>query len=154
MPQPWIRSLVAAGLVIGSAVLAGCSSRSGKVPVTGSVLVDGAPGSLTVLTFWPEDPNAPAGTGGRVMADEKGQFVIGEKEKDTGLMPGNYKVTFSRFVDRNGKAVHGGGKKNEADSEVPSKESIPEKYRDRASTPASAQVSSSSTEFRFEIATK
>ena len=68
------------------------------------------------------------------MTDDKGQFAIGDKESDTGLLPGNYKITFSRFVDSKGRAVHGGGKKSESDSEVPSKESIPEKYRDRTTT--------------------
>jgi hypothetical protein len=154
VPQIGVRGLVAAGLAIGLAVLVGCSSKSGKVPVSGSVLVDGAPGSLTVVTFWTEDPSGPPGNGGRVMTDDKGQFTIGDKESDTGLLPGNYKITFSRFVDSKGKAVHGGGKKSESSFEVPSKESIPEKYRDRASTPTTATVSSRPTEFKFEVATK
>jgi hypothetical protein len=153
MPQLWVRWLVAAVLVCGLVTLAGCKTRSGKVPVSGSVFVDGTPGALTVVTFWSENPAAPD-SGGRVMTDDKGQFVIGDRESDTGLLPGNYKVTFSRFLDKNGKPVHGGGKKSEADSEVPSKESMPEKYRDRTSTPTTAQISASSLELRFEIATK
>jgi hypothetical protein len=124
------------------------------VPVTGAVLVDGTPGSLTVVTFWADDPNAPPGTGGRITTDEKGEFAIGGTDKDTGLPPGNYKITFSRFVDNNGKAVHGGGKKSEAKYEVPSKEVIPEQYRDRSKTPIAAQVSRSSNSFKFEIMTK
>jgi hypothetical protein len=153
MRDIWLRSLLGAVLVAALAVLAGCSSRSGKVPVTGSVLVDGAPGSLTIVTFWAEDPNAPAGSGGRVVADVRGEFAIGAADKDSGLAPGSYKVTFSRFLDKNGKAVYGGGKKSEAEYEVPSKESIPEPYRDKATTPVSIRVARDSNAFKLEVST-
>ncbi len=135
-------------------VALGCSSRSNRLPVNGSVTVDGAPGSLTILTFWPEDPNAAPGTGGRVTTDEQGKFSIGDEKEGTGLVKGDYKVTFSRFVDKNGKAVHGGGKKSEAAYDVPSKESIPDAYREQTSTPVSAKVASDSTTFTFEVSTK
>jgi len=148
------RLLLSMGLGTGLATLVGCTSGSGKVPVSGSVVVDGAPGALTAVTFWSDDPNAPPGGGGRVMTNDKGEFSIGEKDKDTGLLPGNYKVTFSRFVDGTGRAVYGGGKKSEVEYEVPSKESIPEPYRDRSLTPISAQVTRSSNTFTFEVSTK
>jgi hypothetical protein len=141
-------------LFAGLAVLSGCSSGSNKVPVTGTVLVDGTPGSLTILTFWSEDPNAPPGGLGRVVTDDKGEFSIGEQGKDTGLPPASYKITFSRFLDKNGKPVFGGGKKSEAAYEVPSKESMPEQYRDRSKTPVSVEVSRTSNTFRFEVSTK
>ena len=154
MSELGFRLLLSVGLGIGLATLVGCSSGSGRVPVSGAVVVDGAPGGLTAVTFWSDDPNAPPGGGGRVMTNDKGEFSIGEKDKDTGLPPGNYKVTFSRFLDATGKPVHGGGKKSEAQYEVPSKESIPEQYRDRSLTPISAQVTRSSNTFTFEVATK
>ncbi|QJW96641.1 hypothetical protein FTUN_4198 [Frigoriglobus tundricola] len=154
MTKSRIRLLLSTGLGLGLVTLVGCGSGSGKVPVSGSVVVDGAPGALTAVTFWCDDPNAPSGGGGRVMTNDKGEFAIGEKDKDTGLPPGNYKVTFSRFVDATGKPVYGGGKKSEAKYEVPSKESIPEPYRDRSLTPVSAQISRSSNTFTFEVSTK
>jgi hypothetical protein len=153
MRDVWLRSLTGAALLVGLIVPVGCSARSGKVPVTGSVLVDGAPGSLTVVTFWAEAPNAPAGSGGRVVTNDKGEFAIGAADKDTGLAPGTYKVTFSRFLDKNGKAVYGGGKKTETEYEVPSKESIPDPYRDRATTPVSVHVARDSNTFKLEVAT-
>jgi hypothetical protein len=154
MARIGFRVLLGGALLAGLAVLSGCSSGSSKVPVTGTVLVDGTPGSLTILTFWSEDPNAPPGGVGRVITDDKGEFAIGEQGKDTGLPRGNYKVTFSRFLDSNGKPVFGGGKKSEAAYEVPSKESMPGQYRDRGTTPVSVEVSRSSNTFRFELSTK
>jgi hypothetical protein len=154
MARSRFRVLLGGVLLVGLAGLSGCSSGSNKVPVTGTVLVDGNPGSLTILTFWSEDPNAPPGGTGRVVADDKGEFSIGEQGKDTGLPPANYKITFSRFLDKNGKPVFGGGKKSEAAYEVPSKESMPEQYRDRSKTPFSVEVSRTSNTFRLEVSTK
>jgi hypothetical protein len=148
-----VSRLAFAGVLLAG-LLFGCSSGSGKIPITGSVSVDGAPGSLTVLTFWPEDPSAPPDAGGRVLADDQGQFAIGDKTKDTGLLKGTYKVTFSRFLDRNGKPVLGGGKKSEAAYDVPSRESIPELYGDPKKTPISVTVASGSSTFTFEVSTK
>jgi len=148
------RSVGGVIVLAGFTAIVGCSSRSGRVAVTGKVVVDGNPGSITVLTFVPTDPNAPPGNGGRVITDDGGNFSIGDSEKDTGLMPGDYKVTFSRFLDRNGKAVHGGGKKSESDSEPPSRESMPPTHRDAATTPVTASVSRNSTSFTFEVSTR
>lgn len=143
--RPTFAAVLAAGL------LAGCSSGSGRVPVAGAVTVDGAPGALAVVTFWPADPGSSE-SAGRVVADADGKFVIGDKEKDTGLTPGEYKVTVSRFVDRAGKPAHGGGKKSEAGLDAPAYESVQEAFLGRETTPLAAKVARGGAPFAFEVA--
>ena len=154
MSRFWSRTILA-GLACVFLLLGGCSGRSGRIPVSGSVTVDGEPGTITIVTFTPVSSSAPPEHAGTVITDDKGQFAIGNREQDTGLMPGEYRVTFSRFLaNKGGKAVHGGGKKSEIEYDVPSKESISDEYRDKANSPITAKVSKSSTEFKFELSVK
>ncbi len=148
----YYRSLAGAIFTACLIALAGCSSRSNKVPITGSLTVDGEPGSLATLTFWPGDPNGEGA--GTVFTDDKGNFVSGDAKTGTGFTPGEYKVTVSRFLDRHGKPAQVSGKKSEASLETPAKESIPATYRDRNNTPLSINVTHDSATFTLEVKAK
>ncbi|OWK46776.1 carboxypeptidase-like regulatory domain-containing protein [Fimbriiglobus ruber] len=139
MPIRFIRSALVALLLAMSA--AGCSSRSGKVPVSGTVTVDGAPASLAVITFWPDENASSNQAGDRITADPSGKFTLGSDEADTGLFPGKYKVTVSRMVDKNGKPTGGAPpKKSEAQYEAKASESVDEKFLSKETTPFSVTV--------------
>ena len=80
-----------------------------------------------------------------------GQFRLGEGSANSGLVAGEYKVTFSQTVDR-GKPVYGsGGKKSEP---VAGKEAVPAAYRDPKTTPETVRVGADSTTFQFAIKRK
>jgi hypothetical protein len=144
-----IRRAAGAACVLLLTAFAGCSSEPTRYPVSGTVSINGQPAALTMVKFLPTGGNAPA-TGGSGLTDDAGKFVIGEAGKNTGLLAGDYKVTFSQTLV-NGKPARGGsgGKKSEA---LPNeKEGVPDAYRAEASTPVTATVGPKSTTFTFEI---
>src|SRR5438046_7865546 len=96
-----LRHLAAASAL----VLLGCGGDGlRRVPVRGKVTAAGAPvGGATVL-FLPA--GGTKGEGGIGTTDADGNFTLtGSRRGDTGVVPGQYKVRVSRFVDRDGTAL-------------------------------------------------
>lgn len=148
-----LRAILGLALVAGLVVLVGCSAQSKLVPISGTLTVDGKPGSLATVTFWPSNPNAAIG-GATVFTDDNGKFVSGDAKYRTGFEPGEYKVTVSRMVDSQGRPVRVSGKKSEAEFETPAVESIPAAYRDRNTTPLSIHVGHDSPAFALDVKKK
>ncbi|MEQ1828675.1 MAG: hypothetical protein ABL921_22120 [Pirellula sp.] len=68
----------------------GCGGGKKRVPVAGSITVDGKPADGATLLFHPIDSkDAPIGSGS---ADQNGKFSVVSDLKD-GLMAGSYKVS-------------------------------------------------------------
>jgi len=82
----YIRSWCWWALAVGVAVLSGCGDKyDGRVGVTGSVTLEGAPLDTGTITFEPFD-----GRGSASGADiTNGQYSI---ERKSGLKPGKYRV--------------------------------------------------------------
>ncbi|MCI0458408.1 MAG: carboxypeptidase-like regulatory domain-containing protein [Gemmataceae bacterium] len=87
-------------VMVGTVVLAvGCggSGDSSAVPVNGIVTLDGAPLDGATVVFIPEDKAAREGTtGGHAKTGTDGKFVILGTKGQSGLAPGQYKVTVSK----------------------------------------------------------
>jgi hypothetical protein len=131
------------------ALLAGCSSEPTRYAVTGTVKVDGKPGSYVTLRFHPE---GGAGLGGVVVADAKGEYSL-SGEGNAGLPAGSYKVTFSQTLI-NGKPSRGGSGGKAAEKVATERENLPEKYRKPETTPETARIGGASNSFDFDLKTK
>ena len=129
----------------------GCGSEPPRYAATGTVMIDGKPASLVIVSFRLSDLKAMGGGSGTT--DKDGKFVIGEDGKNTGLPTGEYKVTFSQTLVKGKPTLAGsGGKKEER---VPTeKEAVPDDYRDPQKTPITATIGSGSNNFTFDIKAK
>ncbi|HET6575982.1 MAG TPA: carboxypeptidase-like regulatory domain-containing protein, partial [Fimbriiglobus sp.] len=94
-----MRYLMAAIVIVG---FVGCGGDGLKrVPVTGKVTAKGEPVGNATISFIPTD--ATRGEGGIGTTDSMGVYVLtGSRRGDTGVVPGQYKVRVSRFMDRDG----------------------------------------------------
>lgn len=99
-------SRIAAVLLVSGALLSGtgCPSRKNVESVSGTVTLDGKAAPGTIIGFWPADPNAVLGANnyGRVVADTEGRFAV-TGDAINGFAAGDYRLTFSRVLDGNGK---------------------------------------------------
>jgi hypothetical protein len=73
-----------------------------RVPVTGKVTAKGVPIDNATISFIPTD--ATLGEGAIGNTDSMGVYVLstGSRRGDSGVVPGQYKVRVSRFMDRDG----------------------------------------------------
>ena len=98
-------------LILAVALFAGCGSGESAdvrlkamykgdlktvVPVGGSVTVDGQPGTDVVAYLHSSKGGLPINTS---LTDEEGNFSWSTYVPGDGLPPGDYKVTFKRFVN-------------------------------------------------------
>lgn len=60
----------------------------------GTVLVDGQPMEGVVVVFYPDNEGNRAASG---RTDAEGRFVLMTLEQNDGAMPGNYKVSISKY---------------------------------------------------------
>ena len=128
---------------------AGCSKgTSDYLAVSGTVMIDGKPADGVKVDFWPAN-EAEADSRDRYASgftDRNGRFEI-RSMSDSGIPPGEYKVTFSRQV-AGGKGVD--PKKKATNTH----ESLPDKYLTREKTDITAQVTKEKTSFTFELSTR
>ena len=140
-------------VLAGIALLASCSSQPTLIAVTGTVTIDGKPASGVQVRFQPAevDEKAPYTQYASGVTDAQGRFTLSVGDGSEGIQAGNYKVVFSRRVDRNNSQPANPKGKAEGPGVV---ELIPSRYRDRNETPVAAKVSENSKEFTFEIPSK
>jgi hypothetical protein len=97
-----LRYLTAAAVIVW---VVGCGGDGLKrVPVKGRVTAKGDPVGNATISFMPTD--ATKGEGGIGNTDSDGNYILtGSRQGDTGVVPGQYKVRVSRFVDRDGSVL-------------------------------------------------
>ena len=145
--------LLCVGALLFAVGLFGCSGEPSRLGVEGTVKIDGVPAPMTVIRFFPTNPDADPRSANTAKSDEKGIWSLKQDGKNAGLPVGDYKVTFSQTTVRGKPVLSGsGGKKNERlAGEL---ENVPEIYRNPATTTITAHVSNSSTTFDFDIKRK
>lgn len=80
-------------ILIGVAILSGCSRSQGPVPVTGTVTMDGAPLEAAAVRFHPQPGGK--GNGGSALTDAAGRFAVISPQGRNGIFPGDYSITVS-----------------------------------------------------------
>lgn len=99
--MPCFQLVCAMTLVSCLAVMSGCGGggeveddRPDRTPVSGTVLLDGAPIEGAVITFHTE---SATGRGANGRSDSSGAFQMGTFEATDGVLPGNYQVTVTKM---------------------------------------------------------
>ncbi len=90
--REWLAATVVVMLCLGCSEPKG-GPRVETFPVTGTVLVDGAPASGLLVACYPQG-EAEVNHRLAVLTDEQGAFSIGTYEAGDGLPEGEYKITF------------------------------------------------------------
>ena len=80
-------------LLLVAAAIAGCGGSDGLVPVSGTVVMGGAPLEGAVVVFHPQA--GVKGNGGGATADAAGKFTLLSPQGKKGILPGDYSVTVS-----------------------------------------------------------
>lgn len=92
MQRHFNRSARTAAFLVCAMILVPCFAGgcgSGRVPVSGTVLLDGEPATNGYVSFVPSDGGASAGTG---QLDSSGKFTMSDQRGGEGLLPGEYLV--------------------------------------------------------------
>jgi hypothetical protein len=83
------------------------------------------------------------------VTDAEGRFTIQHPQGEKGIWSGTYKVTFTLWVDRNGKPLPMETKPSEVEGGV--KNLFPLEYEAPSTTPESVSVGSGENNFEFSI---
>jgi hypothetical protein len=119
--------------------LAGCGEDSGRVTVTGTVLIDGKPLETGIITFG--GPSGAAGAG-QIQA---GQFSLNEGANLEGVQPGSYIVLIQSWIEERGAVREDG-------SFAPGESRIPLIYLDAQKSGLKAEVTADGdNKFTFEL---
>jgi hypothetical protein len=155
-----IRLCVWSLLPIGMAVAAsGCGENTGlaTVAVTGTVTQKGTPVEGAIVSFVPAGPGAVGAVG---TTDAAGKFSLTTHSKDDGAVPGQYKVTVTKY--EGAKAVEGTGQATAtgdmpasytgaAADAPPAKNLLPEKYASPDTSGLTGTVNSTPTTLNFDL---
>lgn len=142
-----VTSICSAAFVVAFGI--GCSFEPTRYPISGTVKINGATGANAVVVFTPAAGVTDAYRGGSVTTDKDGKFSLGDKGKNTGLLAGEHKVTFTQTLI-NGKPAHGGGGSKKSEQLSGEKEAVPAAYRKAETTPIAVKIGSTST-FDFDV---
>ena len=94
-----LKSLAVAFLALGLVFALGCTKEKGYKKVTGKVTMGGQALEGASVMFWPSSSELESG-GGKTGAD--GSYSVtssGSQKGDTGLLPGQYKVTVRKYAE-------------------------------------------------------
>jgi len=78
-------------VAIASVLVAGCGGTDGRVPVNGTVTLDGKPAAG--VTVWFHASPETKGNGGYADTDASGRFTATTHQARPGLYPGEYAIT-------------------------------------------------------------
>lgn len=131
-------------------VICGC----GKPPmrqVTGTVTLNGKLVEHCKVGFFPDvtEFNPDRHGYGFGVTDATGKFTIQHPQGEKGIWSGDYKVTFTLWVDNKGKALPMETKPSEVEGGV--KNLFPLAYEEPSTTPESVSVGSGENSFNFSI---
>jgi hypothetical protein len=126
----------------------------GKPPmrqVTGTVSLNGKLVEHCKVGFFPDvvEFNPDRHGFGFGVTDAEGRFTIQHPQGEKGIWSGTYKVTFTLWVDRNGKPLPVETKPSEVEGGV--KNLFPLEYEAPSTTPESVSVGSGENNFEFSI---
>ncbi len=101
------RRIGATGCLAGflGLLVAGCGTTDGRVPVEGTVIIDGQPAAG--VTVWFHAAAETKGNGGYADTDSGGRFTGRTHQGRPGLYPGSYAITLS--VGQSAEGVPDGG---------------------------------------------
>lgn len=147
-------------VMFGGLSLAGCGGGSSgpKLPdpvkVNGVVVLDSQPLSDATVYFVPEG-GKEMGTGATGLTNASGSFeliTMKGKSKQSGAIPGKYRVSISRLVGPDGKAIA-------PNADVPpanlgAVESLPPRFSDVMMTELKASVTEQGGKFDFNISSQ
>lgn len=126
-------------------VALGCGSDP---PVGGVVTLDDRPLAHAIVTFKPA--GATPGLGGSGRTDADGKFTIVPARDGPGLPAGEYKVTISRPLRKDGSPPDPNTPPIESDAT----ETLPGRYTDIGATKLTAAVSREKRSFTFSLTSK
>jgi hypothetical protein len=136
-----------AGLVATGAACAGCN-RSARLPVSGTVAVDGQPLASGEIAFAPASPGQGNSAGAAI---ERGKYSISAEQ---GLLPGDYKVSIHAFRGTGRKTWDGMGEPTAPESQKKYVEQleqyIPSRYNEATELTASVR-SGKSKDLNFDL---
>jgi len=140
-------ALFIAVLTATAAACAGCN-RSARLPVSGTVTVDGQPLASGEIAFAPAAPGQGNTAGAAI---ERGKYSISAEQ---GLLPGDYKVSIHAFRGTGKKNWDGMGEPTAPESQKKYVEQleqyIPPRYNDATELTASLR-SGKSNNLNFEL---
>lgn len=118
--------------------------------VSGTVILDGKPLTHTTVIFSPQ--SGTTGTGGFGVTDESGKYTLMHKSANSGIEPGKYEITFSKWAMPDGSPIPEG--KTAADVEA--KQVIPDKFRTVTERGPKniAEVNANGDTFDFQLKSK
>ena len=130
----------------------GCSSYPAvDVPVTGIVRIDGVPSKGTAVFFIPTDRAKHAeGLIGQGFTNEAGEFVLRNPNGEERFFAGEFKVTFTRYLDPKGNPIPIEIKPDD----VGAKQQLPSAYINPESTPFTVVVNQDQHVFTFDLKTR
>jgi hypothetical protein len=136
-------------------MLTGCGGAPAGpvvVPVTGVILIDGAPVAGAKVLFLPNEKTSNPCVG---TTDAEGKYALTQATFQ-GATPGTYKVTVEVYQQKDGKPVPE-EMKNDMMQLIAmgrAKQILPAKYADPNQTTLTAEVAAPKTDVNFELVTK
>lgn len=118
------------------------------IQVSGIVSLDGAP--VEGVTVWFIPRSGTPGNGGTGTTDATGKYTLQEANGQTGVMPGQYDVSFSKFAMPDGTPVSA----DVQPESVNAKQIMPRKYLKAETSGINADVSASSSSLDFALKSK
>lgn len=136
------------------ALLIGLVGGCGKPPmrqVTGTVSLNGKLVEHCKVGFFPDvaEFNPDRHGFGFGVTDAAGKFTIQHPQGEKGIWSGDYKVTFTLWVDSKGKALPMETKPSEVEGGV--RNLFPPEYEAPSTTPESVSVGSGENSFSFSV---
>lgn len=131
---------------LGGAIGCDREPQVNVVPAKGVVTLDGAPASGVALTFLPGE--GVDGPRGNAMTDAEGRFEAKVSADAVGLVPGSYRVLFSKIVMPDGSPIP----PDVMATDVGAENVLHPAYRDPGTTPVGATIPAGGAEdLTFEI---
>ena len=141
-------------VVLVAILVAGLAVGCGKPPmrqVTGTVSLNGKLVEHCKVGFFPDvtEFNPDRHGFGFGVTDAQGRFTIQHPQGEQGIWSGDYKVTFTLWVDSKGKALPMETKPSEVEGGV--KNLFPAEYEAPSTTPESVSVGAGDNSFNFSV---
>lgn len=123
------------------------------VPCTGSVTMGGKPLTQAMVLFIPDV--STQGQGGSAQTDDSGKYTVSSRnskgETIPGIIPGKYRVSFSRMVKPDGSVWVPDPTSSAGPATFGAREELPLKYSDPANSIQIAEVKAGGAPVDFDL---